>query len=356
MQKPRKSGRKSERKRFKPPPPPSIVGSTKQVISGHPQTGLKEAIDVCFRFNGALMSLPQSLEEEKAMDKTLWNFMMKSVANNITLLIEEELAIWIYVAAETEFIPEVSVEKKLREFGIEMSSRESYYAPDGKLEYYHSLTGAKLTIHREGFVTRQVDTFYKLPQQSIRCISSMKKRTIGSFWDERLDPICLPLLGSIIFDPGNFICLFHKEPTFKIRGLCKDAVMDTQFKFADPAPGELDYLNKHNWNLVFGTRSFVGPKGWVIKRSKTDKLWRMSHYHYSDLTLTMLDQDSIPIGRHKWLVENNVCNEGETSTEVLLVSGCEEGQFTCDDGKCLQIEQRCNNIEVRKHIVGSNII
>ena len=69
MQKPRKSGKKIERKRFKEPTPPSIVGSAKQVISGHPQTGLKEAIDVCFRFNGALMSLPQNLDEEKAMDK-----------------------------------------------------------------------------------------------------------------------------------------------------------------------------------------------------------------------------------------------------------------------------------------------
>ena len=32
---------------------------------------------------------------------------------------------------------------------------------------------------------------------------------------------------------------------------------------------------------------------------------------------------------------NNVCNEGKTSTEVLQISGCSEGQFTCDDGKCL---------------------
>ena len=65
-----------------------------------------------------------------------------------------------------------------------------------------------------------------------------------------------------------------------------------------------------------------------------------------DLTLTMLDQDSLPVGRHKWLVENNVCNEGETSSEILQLSGCEEGQFTCDDGKCLEMSQRCNNIEV----------
>ena len=116
--------------------------------------------------------------------------------------------------------------------------------------------------------------------------------------------------------------------------------MDTQYKFADPSPGKFMPGNLE-------ARSFVGPKGWVIVRNETDLKWKMSHYHYSDLSLTMLDQDSTPLGRHKWLVENNVCKEGETSAEILLISGCEEGEFTCDDGKCLQIEQRCNNIEVR---------
>ena len=71
----------------------------------------------------------------------------------------------------------------------------------------------------------------------------------------------------------------------------------------------------------------------------------MSHYFYTDLTFTMLDSDALPIGRHKWLIENNVCNEGETSAQELQISGCQEGKFTCDDGKCLEIFQRCNNIE-----------
>ena len=94
------------------------------------------------------------------------------------------------------------------------------------------------------------------------------------------------------------------------------------------------------------TRSYIGPKGWTISRDPADKLWRMQHRSYEDLTLTMLDMDALPIGRHNWRVENNVCNRGETSIESLLISACREDQFTCDDGKCLDITQRCNNIEV----------
>ena len=142
-----------------------------------------------------------------------------------------------------------------------------------------------------------------------------------------------------------YICSFSTEPTFTVRGLCKDAVMDTQYKLDEHKPRPVGYMKGHD-------RSFVGPKGWIISRNKTDQKWRMTHYHYKDLSLTMLDTDSLPVGRHKWLVENNVCQEGKTSTEILQISGCQQEQFTCDDGKCLDISQRCNNIEVGnlKHI------
>ena len=117
--------------------------------------------------------------------------------------------------------------------------------------------------------------------------------------------------------------------------------MDTQYKFADHISSDSFGGPKNDY------RRYVGPKGWIISRDRNDKIWKITHYHYVDLTLTMLEQDSLPVGRHKWLVENNVCSEGVTTSEVILISGCKEDQFTCDDGKCLDIMQRCNNIEVR---------
>ena len=82
----------------------------------------------------------------------------------------------------------------------------------------------------------------------------------------------------------------------------------------------------------------------------------MNHTHYPELTLTMLDTDALPVGRHTWKMENNACNQGETSTQVLVMSACQESEFTCDDGKCVNITQRCNNIEVicRWHYLNSS--
>ena len=67
------------------------------------------------------------------------------------------------------------------------------------------------------------------------------------------------------------------------------------------------------------------------------------------MKLSMLDQDSNLIRKHKWLVENNASTEGETSSEILQISGYEEGQLTCDVGKCIDMSQRCNNIEVEQY-------
>ena len=140
--------------------------------------------------------------------------------------------------------------------------------------------------------------------------------------------------------------MFSKEPTFLVKGLCREAQMDTQYKLEDHRPGPTVVYGK-------GTRGFVGPKGWRISLNLTNNRWRMTHYHYVDLSLTMMDLDALPIGRHKWMAENNVCNEGETSAVVLQISGCDEEQFTCDDGKCIDIHQRCNNIEVTDNCTSS---
>ena len=94
--------------------------------------------------------------------------------------------------------------------------------------------------------------------------------------------------------------------------------MDTQYKLADHRPGAFDWGNTDY-------RSYVGSKGWIMSRNMTVNKWRMRHYYYVDLTLTMLDQDTLHVGRHKWRVRNNVCKEGQTSSEILQISGCQEG-------------------------------
>ena len=121
--------------------------------------------------------------------------------------------------------------------------------------------------------------------------------------------------------------------------------MDTEYKFAEHLPAKEVHKSGHTFGND-NTRGYVGPKGWTISRNAFNKKWQMNHTHYPEMSLTMQDTDALPVGRHNWLIENNACTQGETSSQVLLMSACKESEFTCDDGKCLNISQRCNNIEV----------
>ena len=329
---PRISSSKTGSRRFKPKTNGTFVSGAvfEMIVIQKYKMTFKDKEGLCFRLNGELVAVPQNEEENKILDKTVWDYLTKRAANNISEIVDKGHLLSVWVAGESI----------LQEHGIKSTnnSKELVYPTKGEQKWKHPWTGAPLKAYRPGYIVPQGCVYTSFSKMCLEFFHSMKKTMTGTFWNDRLDPLvrlqecsashCIP-----------FVCMFSKQPTFKIRGLCKESVMDTQYKFADHTPGSWKYDS-------LGYRSFVGPKGWIISRKDEDLNWRMTHYHYTDLSLTMVDQDVMPVGRHKWLVENNACTEGVTSSMVLLISACKEGEFTCDDGKCLDISQRCNNIEV----------
>ena len=299
-----------------------------------------EAIDLCMRLNGYLLTIPQNDEELEFMDKTIWDFKMKRASNNLTFLEENSKYVEIWNAAETKLS---NGEKSSKEDTF--LSRELIFPNSGEFQLYHTLTGEPLNPYRPGDMMIYAYTTNPIVRkQCVLCHSSMKNPNPEHTYLQKPIGWCQYDSCSQERYTGE-ICSFVSEPTFKVRGLCSDAPMDTQYKLADHTPMDLT-LSQEIWEWGPDSRGYVGPKGWTITRNTSDKSWRMTHYYYTDMSLIMLETDRLPVGRHKWLVENNVCNEGETSPEVLLISACDDGDFTCDDGKCLDISQRCNNIEV----------
>ena len=56
---------------------------------------------------------------------------------------------------------------------------------------------------------------------------------------------------------------------------------------------------------------------------------------------------SYVLGKHQWTVMNDVfsCSKGQPYTTLLKMSGCNQtGEFTCNDGQCVTMEQRCDQI------------
>ena len=337
-QKPIKSSDGQTKKRFQPKikQHETFVGLVLEYIESTIWKDIDHAKDMCYRHDGELVTIPQNEEEESVLLKLVENFILKKVSNNRTYLKDNDVTIMYWLAGESKEIP----------VDLSNSSWEQAYPPNGEATYFHPITGVKLNplkpLTRPDYSSNPV-----FRKQCMRCFDGLNKRYPDSLWWWVEGAWCLPTICSQL-NPKSVICQFDKEPTFTLRGLCKDALMDTQYKLAEPEPFDLD-LDLTTPTVYGGddVRGYVGPKGWVISRNRTDKRWWMTHYYYTDLSLTMMTQNMLPLGRHKWKIENNVCNEGTTNYQTLQLSACAQGQFTCDDGKCLDISQRCNNIEVR---------
>ena len=62
--------------------------------------------------------------------------------------------------------------------------------------------------------------------------------------------------------------------------------------------------------------------------------------------MSRASQKSFALGKHNWTVsgDNFRCFEGKQYTIEMKLTGCKNTQFTCDDGQCVKMEERCNQI------------
>ena len=335
-------GGKSKKKRFKPKfsTKSSFVGKILELITDPYSKTARDCKDRCFRLSGEIMTVPETLEEVNLMHKVMWNYMMKKAENNLTYLSHYNKITDIHPGGETKL---EDMEEGLPNIQSDIENREGLWPEKGFNQFYHPITGEKITPYKN-LVHPVHYTAAEAQQNCLVCFSGLKNPiTPDHFYFFRTTPLChQAFCGSRL---NACPCVFNEDPTFNIRGLCQAAEMDTQYRFAEHQPmTEIDTAH-YSWGKD-DTRSYIGPRGWLISRDVSDKTWRMSHKKYPDLLITMLDPDALPLGRHNWRIKNNVCNQGQTSAQVLLMSACQEGEFTCDDGKCVNISQRCNTIEV----------
>ena len=127
------------------------------------------------------------------------------------------------------------------------------------------------------------------------------------------------------------VCQFKKPVFVSLAGLCNDSPMDKIYSLVEIEENKKDR---------YGT--FGGITGWVIEFNQEVGSWMITHYAFRDNDLILKDNSGRPFGKQIWVVKNYVCNQGEDTELVLLLSGCDDDQFTCNDGTCISIQHRCD--------------
>ena len=129
-------------------------------------------------------------------------------------------------------------------------------------------------------------------------------------------------------------CSYDSPPLLHLRGFCPNTMLEhTRYTVAQ--------LATEPNNIIF-----VGALSAQIKFNSTISQWVYSDSRFDVAARSRASQNSFALGKNNWTVsdDNYKCFEGKKYTLVMKLTGCYETQFTCDDGQCIKMEERCNQL------------
>ena len=125
-------------------------------------------------------------------------------------------------------------------------------------------------------------------------------------------------------------CHFPVLPHLTLRGLCPDSHIDQSYLARnDPVTGFLYFYGSHKTIAQFD-----------------GKRWKMLTAFFNTSASTDARPDTFILGKHSWSIsgDSEECHSGKPYTTKLKLTGCSEGEFTCDDGQCIKMVERCNQV------------
>jgi hypothetical protein len=126
---------------------------------------------------------------------------------------------------------------------------------------------------------------------------------------------------------ANFQCIFQKRPILFLKGLCADSKLDRAYH-PDTRMGEFMWIGIGGSFIKYNESS----NGWVVKVRNTNT-WAMVEARH----------DSLMLGTHEWIIHNDFnCFSKSTEKKRINLSYCSSSMFSCHDGNCTKIENRCN--------------
>ena len=152
------------------------------------------------------------------------------------------------------------------------------------------------------------------------------------------------LLYDDAFIPATCMCQFDQNPVVLLRGVCEQSGLDKMFvlKYSN---GEVIFKGLRNTNIEKEEEIFtIRYQQNVVMRNKT------------------ANAIPYPIGKIWWRVidDSKTCSNRKINDTVQLkLTGCPDGYFTCDNGDCIDMEKRCDqllNCEDETDEVNCNIL
>ena len=196
---------------------------------------------------------------------------------------------------------------------VKLNAEESVWR-----DYY---TGQRLENWTKPWVTGKKDAIYG---DTHNCLDAKTNYPWNISWEEwechSFDNACP--------------CQYPRQPLLRLRGLCKDSAIEHNLF----TPKQ---LKKDPDNLVI-----LGKTTTRIMYIKAGSHWRLTDAKSDVTAVSRSSKVSYVLGKHNWTVSNDAfeCSEGKPYVTMLKLTGCDGGEFTCNDGQCIRMGERCNQV------------
>ena len=150
---------------------------------------------------------------------------------------------------------------------------------------------------------------------------------------------CARLVDENTWDPNlceepNYACMCTNKPksNLEFKGLCLNSAIDIHYKpisdLRDPRK-----------------LSFQGLTGTSITYDGQKKIWTLLMAESNVTGMSKASHASFTLGKHNWTIKGDTgCSDDESYVTELKMSGCQKGNFTCNDGQCVNMDVRCNQL------------
>ncbi|KAL7635244.1 UNVERIFIED_CONTAM: hypothetical protein RMT77_014231 [Armadillidium vulgare] len=125
---------------------------------------------------------------------------------------------------------------------------------------------------------------------------------------------------------GCAFCEFSGKVIYSLRGACQMAELRDAYFLAHQ--NELDHLAFRSYGK--------------FKIENKDGIWQWTDITKNlSLAKMIVTENNYPMGRRNWTLLEEVCEQSSGTRELTLTS-CNMNEFTCNDGKCILLTDRCD--------------
>ena len=129
-------------------------------------------------------------------------------------------------------------------------------------------------------------------------------------------------------------CTYNTLPRIHLRGFCPDTLVEHE-KYTVTQSAT-------NPTNVF----MVGLHSAKIQYDSSNGQWVYSDPRLNVTARSRASRNSFALGKHNWTVSGDkyLCSKDKDYEIELKLTGCKVDEFTCNDGQCIKMEERCDQL------------